>query len=71
MAKERVSALAKQVGKTSKELIEWLNSNSDGRRHPMENGIAFFTLVAGLVSFAVGWIVHLHLLACAKDDGEL
>ena len=34
MAKERVSALAKQVGKTSKELIEWLNSNGEYVKTP-------------------------------------
>jgi len=34
VAKERVSALAKQVGKTSKELIEWLNSNGEYVKTP-------------------------------------
>ena len=34
MAKERVSALAKQVGKTSKELIEWLNNNGEYVKTP-------------------------------------
>jgi len=34
VAKERVSALAKQVGKTSKELIEWLNNNGEYVKTP-------------------------------------
>ncbi|MBV9369901.1 MAG: translation initiation factor IF-2 N-terminal domain-containing protein, partial [Frankiales bacterium] len=34
MAKERVSALAKQIGKSSKELIEWLNSNGEYVKTP-------------------------------------
>jgi uncharacterized membrane protein HdeD (DUF308 family) len=37
--------------------------NSDGRRHPVENTLAVFTLVAGIVAFAAGWIVAQHLLA--------
>jgi hypothetical protein len=31
-----------------------VNLNSDGRPHPMLNAAAFFTLVAGLLSFALG-----------------
>jgi uncharacterized membrane protein HdeD (DUF308 family) len=37
--------------------------NSDGRRHPLENALTIFTLLAGLVAFATGWIVTQHLLA--------
>ena len=37
--------------------------NSDGQRHPLENSLAVFTLVAGLIVFAVGWVVSLHVLA--------
>jgi hypothetical protein len=37
--------------------------NSDGRRHPLENGLTVFTLVAGIVSFATGWVVTLHFVA--------
>jgi hypothetical protein len=48
-----------------------LSLNTDGRRHPVENGMAVFTLVTGLVSFAVGWIVDLHLLACATGAAAL
>lgn len=37
--------------------------NSDGRRHPVENTLTVFTLLAGLVAFATGWIVTEHLAA--------
>ena len=37
--------------------------NSDGQRHPLENSLAVFTLVAGLIVFAVGWVVRLHAFA--------
>ena len=32
--------------------------NSDGRSHPVENILAIFTLVVGLVSFVLGMIVR-------------
>jgi hypothetical protein len=41
----------------------FLTLNSDGQRHPRENALAVFTLVTGLIAFAVGWVVSLHLLA--------
>jgi hypothetical protein len=37
--------------------------NSDGEKHPRENGLAIFTLIAGLVAFAIGWIVVRHAIA--------
>jgi hypothetical protein len=37
--------------------------NSDGQRHPLENSLAVFTLITGLIVFAVGWVVSLHVLA--------
>jgi hypothetical protein len=40
-----------------------LSLNSDGQRHPLENSLAVFTLVAGLIVFAVGWVVDLAALA--------
>lgn len=42
-----------------------LTLNSDGQRHPMENSLSVFTLVAGVAAFAVGWVVSLHVLATA------
>jgi uncharacterized membrane protein HdeD (DUF308 family) len=32
--------------------------NSDGRPHPVENVLTIFTLLAGLVSFALGFVVR-------------
>jgi ammonia channel protein AmtB len=32
--------------------------NSDGQPHPLQNALTVFTLVAGLVSFALGMIVR-------------
>jgi len=40
-----------------------LSLNDDGQRHPLENSLSVFTLVGGVVAFAVGWMVTLHLLA--------
>jgi hypothetical protein len=37
--------------------------NSDGRRHPLENALTIFTLLAGLIAFATGFIVRQHMLA--------
>lgn len=40
-----------------------LSLNGDGERHPVENSLAVFTLIAGLAAFAIGWFVKLHLPA--------
>lgn len=37
--------------------------NTDGRRHPLENGLAVFTLAAGVVAFITGFMVRMHVLA--------
>lgn len=37
--------------------------NSDGRHHPLQNSLTVFTLVAGLVAFATGWIASQHMAA--------
>lgn len=39
-----------------------LTLNSDGEPHPMENALAVFTLVGGLLVFAIGFVVRLHVL---------
>ena len=41
----------------------FLTLNSDGQSHPRENALAVFTLVTGLITFAVGWVVSLRALA--------
>ena len=37
-----------------------LTLNSDGQRHPVENALTAFTFVAGIVAFAIGFIVRAH-----------
>jgi hypothetical protein len=48
---------------SARSRIPYLTLNSDGQRHPLENSLAVFTLVTGIIAFAVGWVVSLHLLA--------
>jgi hypothetical protein len=48
-----------------------LSLNSDGQRHPVENSLAVFTLIAGVAAFAVGWKVSLHLLATVLGGASL
>jgi len=43
--------------------VSFLTLNSDGKSHPRENALAVFTLVTGLITFAVGWVVSLRALA--------
>ncbi len=40
-----------------------LTLNTDGKPHPLENTLTVFTLVTGLVAFALGFIVRAHLAA--------
>ena len=42
-----------------------LTLNSDGRPHPVLNGLTLFTFVVGVVAFALGLIVRTHLAATA------
>lgn len=37
--------------------------NSDGRPHPLLNTLTLITLVFGIVSFALGFLVRAHLAA--------
>lgn len=39
-----------------------LTLNSDGEPHPTENALTVFTLVGGLLVFAIGFVVRLHAL---------
>jgi hypothetical protein len=45
--------------------------NPDGRRHPLENSLTFFTLAAGLVAFATGFVVSLHVIASATGIASM
>jgi hypothetical protein len=38
-----------------------LTLNSDGQRHPMENGLTGFTFVVGMLAFALSFMVRAHL----------
>jgi hypothetical protein len=40
-----------------------ISLNSDGQRHPLENSLAVFTLVTGIIVFATGWVVSMHVIA--------
>ncbi len=41
----------------------YLTLNSDGQKHTVVNTLAIFTLIAGVVAFALGFIVARHLIA--------
>ena len=40
-----------------------LTLNSDGEKHTVVNALAVFTLIAGAVAFALGFIVARHVIA--------
>jgi hypothetical protein len=42
-----------------------LTLNSDGRSHPVVNGLTLFSFVIGVVAFALGLIVATHFAATA------
>jgi hypothetical protein len=48
---------------TARPHVPRITMNSDGRRHPLENGLTAVTLAAGVVAFAAGWVVSQHMLA--------
>jgi hypothetical protein len=49
--------MAGTVG-TSKSGRSVLNLNSDGQSHPLLNAASFFTLIIGLLSFALGLFIR-------------
>jgi FtsH-binding integral membrane protein len=48
------AVMAGTIGTSRPGRIPRLNLNSDGRPHPLLNAASFFTLIVGLVSFALG-----------------
>ena len=40
-----------------------LTLNSDGEKHTVVNDLAIFTLIAGVIAFALGFIVARHFIA--------
>jgi hypothetical protein len=51
------------TGARPRSRLPHITPNSAGERHPLENGLAAFTLIAGLLAFSVGFIVSMHVLA--------
>jgi hypothetical protein len=45
--------------------------NSDGTRHPRENSLSIFTLVAGVVALPTGFVVSQHVIASAAGTAGL
>jgi hypothetical protein len=43
--------------------LSHISLNDDGQRHPLENALALFTLLTGIPSFILGFIVAAHLPA--------
>jgi hypothetical protein len=53
-----------QATKSSTSLrVPRVTLNSDGARHPLQNSLAVFTLLAGVTAFAIGFIVTQHVIA--------
>jgi hypothetical protein len=48
-----------------------LRLGGDGERRPLENGLTAFTLAAGVVAFAVGFVVSQHVLATSLGAASL
>jgi hypothetical protein len=59
------------AGTRTRPSMPRITLNSDGQRHPLENGLAIFTLVSGIVAFSLGWVVSLHLIATVVGSGSL
>ena len=45
----------------SRSRLPRLTLNSDGQRHPLENALTALTFVAGVLAFAIGFIVRAHV----------
>jgi hypothetical protein len=60
-AVEGVSAMPEAAVKSRPRLT----LNSDGEPHRVENALTIFTFVAGLVAFAIGFVVSLHAIGTA------
>jgi hypothetical protein len=56
-----VAAVPETVNAGARQPI--FSLNADGQRHPVENTLAVTTFVVGILAFAVGWFVRLHLAA--------
>jgi FtsH-binding integral membrane protein len=53
-----------QATKSSTSLrVPRVTLNSDGTRHPLQNSLAVFTLLAGVAAFPLGFVVTQHVIA--------
>ena len=59
------------AGTRTRPTMPRITLNSDGQRHPRENGLAIFTLVSGIVAFSLGWVVSQHLIATVVGFASL
>lgn len=48
-----------------------LTLSGDGERHPLQDSLAIFTLLTGLIAFATGWVVRLHMVASTTGIASL
>jgi hypothetical protein len=58
-----VAVMPEAVQTQSRRPAAKLTLNSDGQPHPVVNGLALFTLVVGIVAFALGLVVRAHFAA--------
>jgi hypothetical protein len=58
-----VAVMPEAVETQSRRQASRLTLNSDGRPHPVMNGLTLFTFVVGIVAFALGLIVRAHFAA--------
>jgi hypothetical protein len=56
-------ATSTQTPPTATARAPRLTLNTDGQRHPMLNAVSVVVCLAGIAAFAIGLIVHLHLVA--------
>jgi hypothetical protein len=60
-APEEVASVS-EVTRHHSHLLE-VTLNNDGKTHPVENTLAVITLLFGIVSFALGFVVAYHFAA--------
>jgi hypothetical protein len=64
-----VAVMPEAVQTQSRRPVPRLTLNSDGRPHPVVNGLTFFTFVVGIVAFALGLVVRAHFAATVLGIG--
>ncbi|HYK71472.1 MAG TPA: hypothetical protein VEV45_26265 [Streptosporangiaceae bacterium] len=51
------------VSQQTRPRVPAVTLNSDGQRHPMLNAASLLVLLAGIASFALGFVVRAHIAA--------